>query len=297
VAFRDVDAVPVDLQDPILELCNNYSLMSYALETVRPIPPKHDVMILLQAIADINDFLRNSSHVSVPTVKALAAHVNVAVSRSKKTDFVESVLLTTDRSKANGRDVFVKYDNIGPFETIYAQNDLALAVEGLMASDSDVFPQDEVNDALLNAVSEQPLVKGLVMDFTAINEYDRDLLAAVVAISRSTRVVVQPGVNSADSPSLIYTCRPNQKIAGIDQAIVLDDTFTTDDPREVIALTGEQKAQYSFAGFNCQLRLDNEGRNLIQIENEDAFIVQLDNPLYKSTITAARNGGEKEKLS
>lgn len=285
VATGDLELVPVSIQNECLQLGSYWNLLAFSIDASRNktrATLTASELELERSIQDMIEFLMKSQQIEGWRATDIANYVTVEPIIDDETGWIESIVMTTERDRAKGREAFYSPSSVGDYRKTYAEPDLSSRIEGLLASDSTVFQTAKLDRLLYTALNQAPVSTSLVYDFTAAHDIDRDIFAAAVALTRSDKVRLSR--DTEGNYELVYSVKPSHRLVTSKNALSLQDMVSTADPRLIIAVTGGVTGKSLLPGYNCQLQLDTRSRNLVQIRNAD-FITPFDEPLYVYTLT------------
>lgn len=280
--------VPIEVRAKALALASNWSLVEFGLTIpVKQIKVKD--YRAEQAVTKLENFIAaQSDYIRVVRFSAIAANVDVKTTHNGVSGHIESVTLTTKRNRVAGRDVFTKTGELLGYSKLLVHSELQSQLDGLYPADHEPLPRDMVERHLIMVTNSCDFLTRVVMDFTALQDEDRNLFALSVAIMRAHQISFvhsgsQQGKNAEIQP--VFYVRPTEKVHGVETQVNLNDELRTLDPREVILLTGSGKGEASEAleGFHAQLQLDKDVTNYVDY-SELTSITPLDEPIYTRTL-------------
>jgi hypothetical protein len=292
MAMGNIEAVPINVRSRALELASNWNIIEYgAVLNQTYIKPKDHLAD--DAVESVMHFINNSKMVEVMRATDLARHVRVSVTRNPEHGHVESVVLDSRRERVNGRDIFHNAGSIAGFDKLYVEPQVQDGVTGLLQGSDEILPHDTVLARLVDALAQVDFANRLVLDFTAVRQYDRDVLVAAVAITRSHKVkfahTSKDVGNKRAKVALVYYVQPTERLTGAAATVNLLDELRTLDAREVIAVTGPSAdgEVSTLPGYDCTLKLDESEVNYVDVSGLE-FIQTLAEPIYTTTIQTAK---------
>jgi hypothetical protein len=294
-----VEQVPESAQDTSLQLASCFNLLDFATQ-LPDASPTVEGWEAATAVEDVVSFLTRSSIIAMVTASELASSVNVRQTLSEKTGFVQSTLMTTAFQRTAAREIHYNAGDLAGYSKLWVEPEVQDAIDALLPGDATVLPRDKCQAVLESVITQTMLANRVVLDFTSMNQYDRDLLAHAVAMTRATRVSMIGAPTGGGSKSglvLVYYVVPTRQLEGVEKQVNLNDEFRTIDPREAIAMTGEQESRTLLAGYDCTLRLDSSSVNYIDLQDADEFLMTLDQPLYATVIETDLRDDDQERRS
>lgn len=287
IAEGAIEDVPMSVQAQALTLASNWTLIEYGAQ-LTPSKIKAQEYMAVESIQLLTEFLQQSEIIEVMRATELAQHVRVAVTRDIENGFVESVIMDTRHNRQEGRDVFYKAGKIGPFSKLYVEPAVKSGIDGLFKGNEEVLPHEQVRNGLIDTMANVSYANRLVMDFTAATDYDRNLFATAVAVTRAKKVRYIHANDRRDEKraaiSLVFYVKPTERLTAAAAPANLLDEIRTIDPREVIALTGETSdSMVERPGFDATLKLDGANLNYVDV-SEVKLMQELSKPLYTTEI-------------
>jgi hypothetical protein len=298
---RNVDGLEAELS----ALSTNLSLVLYAFQFSSSASQTRGVVTaeaMRTASAEIGDFLTKSSRIQAVRVSDLAAHVTVMQTKNPRTHQVEGTLMATSRVLAAGRDVFFTAgEPLASHEKVYSLRTFGEYIDPMLPADFDFLSEGQCLNLAMEAIGHQSYNKGLVYDLTSTNAFDRKVFAMCLAISRSHKILIDKQETNKKgmkeevdlgSVNIYYEFEPKVTMEQSTLQVSLNNRYYTMDPYEVIAYTGEITATKKLPGYNCQLRLEEDKRNLVDYSRMQEAIKDLSQPIYTTKFIVKNDKGD-----
>jgi hypothetical protein len=298
MAQGNIENVPEEVRAGCLSLSQTWNLLEYGIKlpigSIKPQPYR-----AYKAVDKLTKFLVEKNDFIQPTpISEIASFVRVDATRNLVSDEIESIIMSTDRNRVDGRDVFIKMGDLMGFDKLMTQPELQNDLDALYPSAHEAFPKEMVLRGITLAASSCDFLGRVVMDFTSLREYDRDMFAMSVAVTRSSKVTfsregtVKQGARA--EITLIYYVKPTERLYGVVTGVNLNDELRTTEPREVIMLTGATVTEPAvMEGYHAKLLLNDDAINFIDI-SEVTNISDINEPAYKSSIV--RPGSKDQSI-